>query len=56
MKQSLGEMMMQGQAEVVRKQNGELDSVATRLEGRISRAREQHDKVLFAMKNDQDNF
>lgn len=56
MKQSLGELMIQGQAEVARKQSGDLEYVVTRLEGRISRTREQQEKMLFAMKNDQDNF
>lgn len=56
MKQSLGELMIQGKAEMARKLSGELDSMVTRLEGRISRAREQHEKMLFVMKSDQDNF
>lgn len=41
MKHSLVEMLLQGQAEVLKKHSGEMEVMAIRLEGRINRSREQ---------------
>lgn len=56
MKHSLGELLLQGQAEATQKQGGELESLVTRLEGRILRAREHQESLIYSMKNEQENF
>ena len=45
MKHSLVELLLEGQSEQSRKTNGELESVASRLENRIARSRE-HQETL----------
>lgn len=54
MKHSLVEILLQ--AENAEKYGGELETMATRIEGRVTRAREQQESMLYSMKNDQDRF
>ncbi|XP_074323394.1 uncharacterized protein LOC141660315 [Apium graveolens] len=56
MKQSLVELLLQGQKDNSKKYMEELETVTTRLEGRISRSREHQEALIFSMKNEQDHF
>lgn len=56
MKHSLVELLLEGQSEQSRKTNGELESVASRLENRIARSREHQETLIYSMKNDLDQF
>lgn len=56
MKHSLVDLLLQGQSESAKKQGSEMEALVTRLEGRIARAREHQESMIYAMKNEQDNF
>lgn len=56
MKNSLGELLLKGQADNLQKNNSEMESLISRLEGRITRSREQQEAKIHAMKNDQEHF
>ena len=56
MKHSLVELLLQGQVETSKKYGGELESLGSRLEGRLSRAREHQEALIYSMKTDLDQF
>lgn len=52
MKHSLADLLLQSQAEAAKKNIGSMDELTSRLEGRITRSREQQESLLYSMKND----
>lgn len=56
MRQSLTEVLMEGQTMVTKKFGTEFDSMAARLEGRINRSREYHESLINTMRNEQLQF
>lgn len=56
MKKSLVELVLQGQSESAKKQGSEMEALGSRLEARLTRAREHQVSMIFAMKNEQTNF
>lgn len=55
-KHSLVDLLLQGQVETTKKHGGEIDAAVARLEGRIARAREHQETMMFALKNEQEQF
>lgn len=55
MKKSLMEMLRASQTEITKKYGSELEALGTRLEGRVSRARE-HQEFIYTLKESQDKF
>lgn len=52
----MAEFLLQNQTENARKYIGELEAVVSYLEGRISRAREHQDSLLYTLKSNQEQF
>lgn len=56
MKQSLTELLVEGQQVAAKKQSADLDALANRLEGRLSRAREHQEQMINVIRADQLRF
>lgn len=56
MKHSLNELIIQTQTESLRKYGTEMETLVSRLEGRIARIREQQEAMIYTMKTDQEQF
>lgn len=56
MRQSLTEIMMEGQTMAAQKMGAEFEVLSGRLEGRVSRSREYHESLINTMRNDQLQF
>lgn len=53
---SLTEVVMEGQGMATKLLGSELEAVASRLEGRITRSREYHEALINMMRNEQLKF
>lgn len=56
MRHSLTEVLMEGQAQATKKLGGEIEVLAGRLEGSISRSREYQESLINSMRNKQIKF
>lgn len=56
LKHSLVDMMLASQKENAKKHGADLEALGTRLEGRISRTREQQECLIYSVKESQEKF